>query len=112
MKPLMLAEEIDTYNIPSTTGHPMVTVMKGIQEGEKCNLFYKIPKLLLIRTQYLSQMQAVAWVVTLRTLTPLRSLLLSNFSLFCFTFCSLCSFHLLISANNVKLNYFTLKGIS
>ena len=37
---MMLAGDIDTYNIPCTAGHPVV--MKGIQEGEKRKLFYKI----------------------------------------------------------------------
>ena len=42
MKPLMLAGDIDTYNIPCIAGHP--AVMKGIQEGKKRKLFYKIPQ--------------------------------------------------------------------
>ena len=42
MKPLILARDIDTYNILCITGHP--AVMKGIQEGEKRKLFYKIPQ--------------------------------------------------------------------
>ena len=40
MKPLMLAEDIDTYNISCIAGHS--AVMKEIQEGEKRKLIYKI----------------------------------------------------------------------
>ena len=40
MKPLMLAGDINTYNIFCIAGH--LAVMKGIQEREKHKLFYKI----------------------------------------------------------------------
>jgi len=71
MKPLILAGDIDTYNIPCITGHP--AVMKEFRRGRSVNYFIRSSKFLLIRTQYLSQMQVVAWIVTLRTLTPLYS---------------------------------------
>src|SRR5436305_11259564 len=44
MKPLMLAGDIDTYNILCITEHSVI--MKGIQEGERHKLFYKILQVL------------------------------------------------------------------